>query len=114
MHEITMDMTVNPETILKGAEESYPSALKQIQEMGVAPEDAPEVLYTIGFCRASELMYQAMQEGIAELLTSIQKSIEKDEDFSIEYTTKKDIFTTKDLEDLEELKEQSNVPKNLN
>ena len=111
MHEITMDMTVNPETILDGAEESYPSALKQIQEIGVAPEDAPKVLYTIGFCRASELIYQSMQEGIAELLTSIQASIEKDEDFSVEYTAKKGIFTAKDLE---ELKEQSNVPKNLN
>ena len=71
MNEITMDMTVNPETILDGIEESYPSALKQIQ----------------------------------------QKSIEKDEDFSVEYTAKKGIFTAKDLE---ELKEQSNVPKNLN
>ena len=81
MNEITMDMTVNPETILEGVEESYPSALKQIQETGVAPEDAPKVLYAIGFCRASELMYQSMQEGIAELLTSIQRSIEKDEDF---------------------------------
>lgn len=111
MNEITMDMTVNPETILKGAEESYPSALKQIQEMGISPEDAPKVLYTIGFCRASELIYQSMQEGIAELLTSIQKSIEKDEDFSVEYIAKKDIFTAKDLD---ELKEQSNVPKNLN
>lgn len=111
MHEITMDMTVNPETIMDGVEESYPSALKQIQEMGISPEDAPKVLYAIGFCRASELMYQSMQEGIAELLTSIQNSIEKDEDFSVEYTAKKDIFTAKDLE---ELKEQSNVPKNLN
>lgn len=111
MHEITMDMTVNPETILDGAKESYPSALKQIQEMGVAPEDALQVMYTIGFCRASELMYQSIQEGIAELLTSLQECIEKDEDFSVEYTTKKGIFTAKDLE---ELKEQSNVPKNLN
>lgn len=106
-----MDMTVNPKIILDGAEESYPSALKQIQEMGVAPEDTPKVLYTIGFCRASELMYQSIQKGIAELLTRIQESIEKDEDFSVEYTAKKDIFTAKDLE---ELKEQSNVPKNLN
>lgn len=111
MREITVDMTVNPETILDGAEESYPNALKQIQEMGVAPEDAPKVLYAIGFCRASELLYQSMQEGIAELLTSIQECIERDEDFSVEYTAKKGIFTTKDLE---ELKEQSNVPKNLN
>lgn len=111
MNEITMDMTVNPETILEGVEESYPSALKQIQEMGVSPEDAPKVLYAIGFCRASELMYQSMQEGISELLTSIQGSIEKDEDFSVEYIAKKGIFTAKDLE---ELKEQSNVPKNLN
>lgn len=111
MHEITMDMTVNPETILDGAEKSYPNALKQIQEMGISPEDAPEVLYTIGFCKASELMFQSMQEGIAELLTSIQESIEKDEDFSVEYTAKKGIFTAKDLE---ELKEQSHVPKNLN
>nr|DAN29449.1 MAG TPA: UBA1-like domain protein [Caudoviricetes sp.] len=111
MNEITMDMAVNPETILEGAEESYPSALKQIQEMGVSLEDAPKVLYAIGFCRASELMYQSMQESIAELLTSIQESIEKDEDVSVEYTAKKGIFTAKDLE---ELKEQSNVPKNLN
>lgn len=111
MNEITMDMTVNPETIMKGVEESYPSALKQIQEIGVSPEDAPKVLYAIGFCRASELMYQSMQEGISELLTSIQESIEKEEDFSVEYTAKKGIFTAKDLE---ELKEQSNVPKNLN
>lgn len=106
-----MDMTVNPETILNEAEESYPSALKQIQELGTAPENALQVMYTIGFCRASELMYQSMQESIAELLTSIQESIEKNEDFSIEYTAKKGIFTAKDLE---ELKEQSNVPKNLN
>lgn len=111
MNEITIDMTVNPETILEGVEESYPSALKQIQEMGVSPEDTPKVLYTIGFCGASELMYQSMQEGIAELLTSMQASIEKDEDFSVEYTAKKGIFTTKDLE---ELKEQRSVPKNLN
>lgn len=106
-----MDMTVNPETILEGAEESYPSTLKQIQEMGISPEDALQVMYTIGFCRASELMYLSMQEGISELLTSIQESIEKDEDFSVEYTAKKGIFTAKDLE---EFKEQSNVPKNLN
>lgn len=106
-----MDMTVSPETILDGAEESYPDALKQIQEMGVSPEDAPRVLYAIGFCRASELMYQSIQEGIAELLTSIRESIEKEEDFSVEYTAKKGIFTAKNLE---ELKEQSNVPKNLN
>lgn len=111
MHEITMDMTVDPETILDSVEASYPSALKQIQEMGISPEDALKVLYAIGFCRASELMYQSMQEGVAELLTSIQASIEKDEDFSVEYTAKKGIFTAKDLE---ELKEQSNVPKNLN
>lgn len=111
MNEITIDMTVNPETIMYGAEKNYPSALKQIQEMGVSPEDAPKVLYTIGFCKASEMMYQSMQKGITELLTSIQESIEKDEDFSIEYTAKKGIFTAKDLE---ELKEQSNVPKNLN
>lgn len=111
MNKITMDMIVNPETILDEAEESYPSALKQIQEIGISPEDAPKMLYAIGFCRASEWMYRSMQKGIAELLTSIQKSIEKDEDFSIEYTAKKDIFTAKDLE---ELKEQSNVPKNLN
>lgn len=106
-----MDMTINPETILDKVEKSYPSALKQIQEMGVSPEDALQVMYAIGFCKASELMYQSMQEGIAELLTSIQKSIEKDEDFSVEYTAKNGIFTAKDLE---KLKEQSNVPKNLN
>lgn len=111
MKEITVDMTVNPETILNGAEESYPSALKQIQEMGISPEDAPKVLYTIGFCRASELMYQSMQEGISELLTSMRKSIEKDKDFSVEYTAKKGIFTAKDLE---ELKEKNSVPENLN
>lgn len=111
MNEITIDMTINPETILNEVEESYPSALEQLQEMGVSPEDAPKILYAIGFCRASELMYQSMQEGISELLTSIQRSIEKDEDFSVEYTAKKGIFTAKDLE---ELKEQSNVPKNLN
>lgn len=111
MDRITIDMTVNPKTILKGAEESYPSALKQIQEMGISPEDAPKALYAIGFCRASELMYQAMQKGIAELLTSLQESIEKDEDLSVEYTAKKGIFTN---EDLEALKEKNNVPKNLN
>lgn len=111
MNEIIRDRTGNPETILERTEKSYFSALEQIQEMGISPKNAPKVLYAIGFCRVSELIYQSMQKGIAELLTSIQKSIEKDEDFSIEYTAKKDIFTAKDLE---KLKEQSNVPKNLN
>lgn len=111
MNEITIDMRVNPETILDGAEKSYPSALEQIQEMGISPEDAPKVLYAIGFCRVSELMYQSMQKSIAELLTSIQESIKKDKNFSVEYTAKKGIFIAKDLE---ELKEKNNVPKNLN
>lgn len=93
MHEIIMDMTVNPETILEGAEESYPSALKQMQEMGVNPEDAPEVLYAIGFCRASELMHHSICKGLEQLLTDLKECIENDEDFTIDYNNRRHIFT---------------------
>ena len=108
MKEIKIDMSISPDVVLHGVECTYPSALKQLQEQGVAPEDAPKVLYAIGFCKASETMHQSICEGVEQLLTDIKECIENDEDFTVEYTNKRHIFTEEALE------EYNNVPKNLN
>lgn len=93
MREITVNMSVNPETILEGAEMTYPKALEQTQAQGVPAEDLPEVMYAIGFCRASELMHQSICEGLEQLLTDLKECLENDEDFTIDYNNRRHIFT---------------------
>lgn len=97
MKKIYIDMTLTSDIILQAAEETYPSALEQIQKMGVLPEDAPKVLYAIGFCKAAEITHQSMCETVEQLLTDIKESIENNEDFSVDYTNKKEIFTEEDI-----------------
>lgn len=93
MKKITIDMSMSPDVVLHGVEHTYPSALEQLQEQSVAPEDAPKVLYAIGFCKASEIMHQSICEGVEQLLLDIKEAIENDEDFTVEYVNKKHIFT---------------------
>lgn len=93
MREITVNMSVDPATILEGAEMTYPKALEQTQAQGVPAEDLPEVMYAIGFCRASELMHQSLCEGLEQLLTDLKECLENDEDFTIDYSNRRHIFT---------------------
>lgn len=93
MKEITINMSVTPEVILEGAEMTYPKALEQTQAQGVPAEDLPEVMYAIGFCRASELMHQSLCEGLEQLLTDLKECLENDEDFTIDYSNRRHIFT---------------------
>lgn len=86
-------MSVTPEVILEGAEMTYPKALEQTQAQGVPAEDLPKVMYAIGFCRASELMHQSLCEGLEQLLTDLKECIENDEDFTIDYSNRRHIFT---------------------
>ena len=93
MREIVINMTITPEVILEGAEMTYPKALEQTQKQGVPAENLPEVIYAIGFCRASELMHQSLCEGLEQLLTDLKECLENDEDFTIDYSNRKHIFT---------------------
>lgn len=93
MKEITINMSITPEVILEGAEMTYPKALEQTQAQGVPAEDLPEVMYAIGFCRASELMHQSLCEGLEQLLTDLKECLENDEDFTIDYSNRRHIFT---------------------
>lgn len=93
MREITVNMSVAPKTILEGAEMTYPKVLEQTQAQGVPAEDLPEVMYAIGFCKASELMHQSLCEGLEQLLTDLKECLENDEDFTIDYSNRRHIFT---------------------
>lgn len=50
-------------------------------------------MYAIGFCRASELMHQSLCEGLEQLLTDLKECLENDEDFTIDYSNRRHIFT---------------------